>query len=79
MNIQDHPAPRKPLPPGQLLTTDEAAAYLSVSRRWLEQNPDIPRIDLARSGMKRSMPRYRVKDLDGYAARRLDRAPGVQE
>jgi hypothetical protein len=54
----------------RLWTTREAASYLGVSPRWLEQAP-IPKVNLARPGAKRAMPRYRKRDLDAYAAERV--------
>lgn len=57
---------RNPFGPGKLLTLRQAAAYLSVSRRWLEDNPDVPFVNLALPGRKRAMRRYRVGDLDSY-------------
>ena len=70
LNIgKEHPH-RNPLPPGQLLTLKEAAAYLGVSTRWLESNREIVPVNIARPGAVRRMLRYRVSDLDAFAASR---------
>ena len=47
----------------RLLRRKEAAAFLGVSLRWLENRKDIPVVDLAGSHSRRAMPRYREADL----------------
>ncbi len=54
-----------------LLTLREAADYLRVSRRWLESQRSIPRVDLAPPTSQRRMWRYRQGDLDTIVATRL--------
>lgn len=54
-----------------LLTLGEAAEYLRVSRRWLESQRTIPRVDLTPPPSLRRMWRYRRGDLDAVIASRL--------
>ena len=61
--------PRNPSRVG-LLSKRDAAAYLGVSVRWLESNPAVPRVNLAQPGRSRAMWRYRVGELDEFAASR---------
>lgn len=58
-----------------LLNKQEAAEYLKVSIRWLETNPDIPKVNLARPGSRRAIIRYRKSDLDSYIASRVVECP----
>jgi hypothetical protein len=57
-----------------LLTTHDAALYLSVSRRWLEEQADIPRIDISGQGYGRPMWRYERSTLDRFIALRKKEA-----
>ncbi len=54
-----------------LLTRREAAEYLNVSLRWLEECAAIPRVNLARPDAKRATIRYRKSDLDAFIESRL--------
>lgn len=75
LNINQTPPARNPFPPGKMLRLSEAAEYLGVSPRWLEGNPEIPRVNLATAG-RRPMWRYRLRDLDEHTASRRQRNAG---
>lgn len=76
MKVEQHASKRKgvtghsPTSNG-LFTLREAAEYLRVSRRWLESQRSIPRVDLAPPPSQRRMWRYRREDLDAVVASRL--------
>ncbi len=53
----------------RLLRRREAAAFLGVSLRWLENRKDIPVVNLARAASRRAMLRYRRSDLQKFVAR----------
>lgn len=53
-----------------LLTIVQAATYLRVSIRHLRDRADIPRLDVSAPGATRPQWRYRVADLDAFAASR---------
>lgn len=61
------------LPPGVvgLLTVSQAAAYLGVSVRHIQDRADIPRVDISAPGAGRPQWRYRVADLEQFSARRV--------
>jgi hypothetical protein len=65
--------PARALPPGvmPLLTTAEAARYLGLSRRHMQDRADIPRVDVSAPGAARPAWRYRVEDLARFAAARV--------
>ena len=65
--------------PRVYLKRQEAASYLGVSLRWLEGNPDIPKIDLARPGSSRPMWRYKTSDLDTWLAAKANSIHPVRE
>lgn len=73
MKIEQDSPERKSIgrSPRGLFTLREAAAYLHVSRRWLESQPSIPRVDLAPHHSQRRMWRYRQSDLDALVASRV--------
>lgn len=49
----------------RLLTIDEAAAYLGVSRRtFFRLRTGLPTVAMKTPGSHRAMPRYDVRDLD---------------
>lgn len=54
----------------RLFRRRDAAAILGVSMRWLENNKDIPVVDLASPSSRKSMPRYRETDLKAFIAGR---------
>lgn len=54
-----------------VMTLKEAATYLRMSPRALQDRADIPRTDIAAPGATRAMWRYRVIDLDAFLAQRL--------
>ncbi len=56
---------------GPVLTPREAAAYLRMSERGLQDRADIPRVDIAAPGTERAMWRYRRADLETFIAKRL--------
>lgn len=66
--------PRLADPPVQgLLSYRGAAEYLGMSRRWLEKRVgagDIPVVKMPPGG---TSVRFRVEDLDAFAAAHLDR------
>lgn len=80
-SVRPAASPATPTMPGVARTDDtllnkrEAAAYLKVSIRWLETNPDIPKVNLARLASKRAIIRYRKSDLDSYIAGRVVECP----
>lgn len=55
-----------------VLTLDQAAAYLGMSRRHLQDRRDVPRVDLKAPGAKTPMWRYRRVDLDAFVLRRVE-------
>lgn len=57
-----------------LLTFTQAAAYLSVSLRFMADLP-LPRVDVRRPGTKRAVWRYNRTDLDTWIAARTTK-PG---
>lgn len=62
------PAPVQPA----LLTMDQAAIYLAVSRGWME-DAQLPRVDMRTPGTRKPMWRYRRADLDVWIEKRLTR------
>ena len=48
----------------------EAAEYLSVEHRWLDDAP-IPWVDMRKPGAGRPVKRWRVADLDAWLKERL--------
>lgn len=77
MKVVNEPAARKgPDRPGAhhgdgLLTAPEAARYLSVSPRWLQNATaagHISCVRLRQPGARRGPVRYRRQDLDAYVA-----------
>lgn len=48
-----------------LLTRSETADYLNVSRRWLEADTTVPKINIA-GPHRRRMWRYKRSDLDAW-------------
>jgi hypothetical protein len=54
-----------------LLTVAEAARFLGLSVRHLQDRADIPRVDVAAPGATKPAWRYRLADLDHFAASRL--------
>ena len=54
-----------------LLTRKQAAEYLNVSIRWLEETALVPRVDLSRPGARRATIRYRRSDLDAFVESRV--------
>lgn len=54
-----------------LLTAKQAAAYLGLSPRHLQNRADIPRVDISAPGATRRQWRYRVGDLEAFAATRV--------
>jgi hypothetical protein len=54
-----------------LLTTAEAARYLKLSVRHIQDRADIPRVDVSAPGATKPAWRYRVADLEHFAASRL--------
>jgi len=61
----------------RLLRRREAAAFLGVSLRWLENRHEIPVVNLAKAPSRRAMPRYRESDLRAFIAARASH--GVAE
>ena len=63
----------KDLPAGvvPLLTIAGAAAYLGLSVRHLQDRADVPRIDISAPGATKPQWRYRLTDLEAFAASRL--------
>lgn len=55
---------------GPVLTTAEAASYLRVSVRALQDRADIPRVDIAAPGSRKAQWRYRRPDLERFVAER---------
>lgn len=51
-----------------LLSSDEAAAYLGVSRSFFDAHiaPVLPVVDLAPEHARQGMPRWWIADLDAY-------------
>ena len=67
-------APSPPMLPANvmpLLTTAQAAAYLGISERHLQDRADIPRLDVGPPRGARPLWRYRLSDLEAFAARRV--------
>ena len=67
----------------EVFTLEEAAAYLRISPRALQDRADIPRCDIAAPGASRPMWRYRKLDLDRFLALRVvnplpDPAPSLK-
>lgn len=58
------------------LKAAEAAELLGVSRRWLEGNDEIRRIDISGPGRSRPMWRYRRRDLERFVERCAKRQGG---
>lgn len=54
-----------------LLTLKQAADYLALSPRALQDRTDIPRVDVRDPASDRAAWRYRRVDLDAFAARRV--------
>ena len=54
-----------------LLTIAGAAAYLGLSVRHLQDRADVPRIDVSAPGATKPQWRYRLTDLEAFAASRL--------
>lgn len=54
-----------------LLTHRQAASYLAISPRALQDRADIPRVDISAPGATRRMWRYRREDLDTLIASRV--------
>ncbi len=54
-----------------LLTVAQAAQYLGLSERHLQDRADIPRLDAAAPGATRPLWRYRVTDLERFAESRV--------
>ena len=77
MKVTDLPAGRNPDTPannGPLLTTDEAARYLGVSKRMIQAEVSggrLRKVSLARPGAARGPVRFRPCDLDAYVAERV--------
>ena len=73
MTVPNAQRPRTQLPAGVvgLLTVAQAAAYLGLSPRHLQDRADIPRVDVSAPGAARPAWRYRVQDLEQFAARRV--------
>jgi hypothetical protein len=55
----------------EVFTLDEAATYLRMSPRALQDRADIPRCNIAAPGADRPMWRYRKIDLDAFLATRV--------
>ncbi|GEM_PF-5296955 len=53
-----------------LLTLAQAAAYLGVSIRHLQDRVDIPRVDVSAPGAGKPAWRYRLHDLEHFALSR---------
>jgi hypothetical protein len=62
--------PVAPARPG-LLTASEAASWLRISLRQIVDRADLPRLNVAVSDLKRPQWRYRVADLEAFAADRV--------
>jgi hypothetical protein len=54
-----------------LLTLKQAADYLALSPRSLQDRADVPRVDIRDPASDRACWRYRREDLDTFAARRV--------
>jgi hypothetical protein len=55
----------------EVFTLEEAAVYLRMSPRALQDRADIPRCDISAPGAARPMWRYRRTDLDAFLAARV--------
>lgn len=68
----DHRSAPGGLPAGVvgLLTIKQAAAYLRLSPRHLQDRADIPRVNVSAPGAGKPAWRYRVEDLEQFAASR---------
>lgn len=69
LQIAQHAA--TPVPPLEVFTLQEAADYLRISPRALQDRPDIVRVDVSAPGAERPMWRYRKADLDRFLASRV--------
>jgi hypothetical protein len=66
-----HRAAAAPAPPLEVFTLAEAAEYLRISPRALQDRADIVRVDVSAPGADRAMWRYRKADLDRFLASRV--------
>ncbi len=59
--------------PGALLSLDDVAALLKVSRAWVRDHATRrnPRIPVVRLGGKRALLRFRREDIEGFIAAHL--------
>jgi hypothetical protein len=64
------PTAAAPARPG-LLTASEAASWLRISLRQIVDRADLPRLDVAAPNSARPQWRYRVSDLEAFAAARV--------
>ena len=55
----------------EVFTLSEAAEYLRMSARALQNRADIPRVDISAPGSDRPMWRYRKVDLDRFLEMRV--------
>jgi excisionase family DNA binding protein len=59
--------------PNSLLTLDDVAAYLGVSKAWVRDHATRrnPRIPVVRFGDKRAIMRFRLQDVERFVAEHL--------
>ena len=64
--------------PNSLLTLDDVAAYLGVSKAWVRDHATRrnPRIPAVRFGDKRGIMRFRPQDVERFVAEHLVSAAG---
>jgi excisionase family DNA binding protein len=59
--------------PNSLLTLDDVARYLGVSKAWVRDHATRrnPRIPVVRFGDKRAIMRFRLQDVERFVAEHL--------